>query len=138
MPFDQIANPLPDDPVVSWNRLARLLEVTQQLGARATDIVSFLRNLAVLKPRLPLAESSNDETPIRRSDVESRKHLPAASLEPGLEIVRSMGDVARIDERLPVLNRRFMEITLRERLGWERANRCQREREAERFVAHDE
>jgi len=55
--------------------------------------------------------------------------MPAPALEPGLEIVRAVGDIARIDGRLSVLERRLLEPALRRRTVRERRDRSQRDRD---------
>jgi hypothetical protein len=78
---------------------------------------------------MPFAEPADCETAIRGSDGESRQHLPAASLESGLKIVRSVGYLARIGERLAVLECRFLEPGLRERIVRKRDDRGKRQRD---------
>ena len=129
MSLDQVANPLPHDPVVAGNRVASLLEIMQELGARATDVVPLIRNDVVLEVWMPLAKSPDDEAAIRRPHVESRQHLPAPSLEPRLKVVRAVGDLARIDERLSALEQRLPELALRERAVRQRDDRNQRDRD---------
>jgi hypothetical protein len=46
--FDQVADTLPYDPVIARNRVAGLLEIAQQLGARATDVVPFVGDDVIL------------------------------------------------------------------------------------------
>jgi hypothetical protein len=78
---------------------------------------------------MPFAKPTDDETAIRRSDGEPRQHLPAASLEPGLKIVRSMGYLARVGERLAVLEGSLLEPGLGERIVGKRDDRGQRQRD---------
>jgi hypothetical protein len=90
---------------------------------------SFIRNLDILEIWMPFAESADYETAIRGSDGESREHLPAASLEPDLKIVRSVGDLARIGERLAALECCLLEPGLRARIVRKRDDRGKRQRD---------
>jgi hypothetical protein len=112
--LDQIADSLPDDPVVTGNRVPSFLEVTQKLGAGAADVVPLIGYDIVLRVVwVPFAEPSNDEAAIGLPRVESGQHMPAPTLEAGLEIARTVGDLARIDDGLSVLERCLLEPALR-------------------------
>jgi hypothetical protein len=69
--------------------------------------------------------------------------MSAPTLEAGLEIARMAGDLARVDDRLPVPERRLLQSPLRLGIARQRRDHDQREREnperdAAGFVAHAE
>ena len=130
MSLDQVADPLSYDPVVAGKRVARLFEITQQLGSRATDVVTLIGDDVVVGSRMPLAKSADDEAPISRAQVESWEHVTAPAFEACLEIVRMPGDPARIDERLPVLKRCLLQPALRRRIAGECRDHDQHERKS--------
>jgi hypothetical protein len=105
MPLSEVANPLPDDPVVTRECRGRFRELAEQLRARPDNVLSFVGNRVVAQVRMPFAEASDDQAVIRRPDVESWQHLPAPSLERRLQIARALGNLGGIGSKLGVASR---------------------------------
>ena len=92
MAFQQVADALSDDPVVSGQGIRCLLQIAQQLGARAYDVLSLVRNDVIGEVGMPLAKPANDQAVIRCPDVEPWQHLPPPPLEYRLQVARVFGN----------------------------------------------
>ena len=80
---------------------------------------------------MPLAEPADDQTTIRRPDVESWQHLSPPTLERRLQIARALGDIHRIGTYTRVLCA-WLNQWLRSRHGSAQARRsnCHGEQQA--------
>ena len=97
MCLDEIADALPDYPIVAGESFRGLLEIAQELSARASDVLPLVGNHVVPQIRMPLAESANYQAAVGCSDIKPWQHLPPTVLEHRLYIARMPGDVCRVN-----------------------------------------